>query len=111
MVDNHFLHSRDLNVLFRGDSLKRNEMAVSPRGKRVKIRPMVTSKSVDRVFHFSCSQTNMLSYAYVEFPFFAIMLLNVALNACKINYWGRQRRIFHEFVKFSSIEVLILTFE
>ena len=29
----------------------------------------------------------------------------------KINYWGRQRRIFHEFVKFSSIEVLILTFE
>ena len=69
-------------------------MAFSPRGKRVKarglrtirigsIRPMVTSKSVDRVFHFSCSQTNMLSYAYVEFPFFAIMLLNVALNACK----------------------------
>ena len=91
-------------------------MAVSPRGKRVKarglrakrigsIRPMVTLKSVDRVFHFLCSQTNMSSYTYVEFPFFAIMLLNVALNACKINYRGRQRRIFHEFVKFNSIEV------
>ena len=35
------------------------------------------------IFHFLCSQTNMSSYTYVEFPFFAIMLLNVALNACK----------------------------
>ena len=59
-VDNHFLHSHNLNVWFRGDVVRRNLMLVTLRGSRVKpLNPsdtnIITSFSITYSLKSRCS--------------------------------------------------------